>query len=97
MVPEEHLLARRRALHNLVDEARRRAALHRLGSAEHDFYAGVRTAAEDRLSPHHLGAHGDAWLAAEPFAFRDGYVRTAALIAASHHELTHRYEVPEPG
>lgn len=97
MIPEEHVLARRRALHHLVDESRRMAAGHRLGSPEHDFYAGVRTAAEDGLSPHHRDAHGEAWLAAQAGPFRDGYTRTAAMIAASHHELSHRYQVPDPG
>jgi hypothetical protein len=76
-------LTLRACVARLADEARRAAAQAPLGSAVHDFYAGVRSAAERRLHPGLAAVDDVAWLDREPPAFRDGYLAASALIATA--------------
>jgi hypothetical protein len=73
----------RNDIERLADEARRAAARARLGSAEHDFYSGVRSAAERHVHPGLAAVDDLSWLDREPPAFRDGFLKTSALIATA--------------
>jgi len=71
------------ATRELARAARRTAASKPLGSEEHDFYAGVNSAAESRLHPGRAAADDRTWLARHPRAFRDGYMKAEALISVA--------------
>ena len=80
---QEPPIALRNTLHQLAEEARQRAASVPAGTADHDFYVGVITAAEDRLHPARQDAHDEAWLARQGPSFRDGYLKASDLISAA--------------
>jgi hypothetical protein len=86
----------RHALHRLAEDARREAATIPMDAAEHRFYVGVATAAEDRLHPERRDVHADAWLDREAADFRDGYLRASALFAAAVDRPPVRFVVPAP-
>jgi len=79
-------------IRRLAHEARRAAARTVLGSAEHDFYSGVLSAAELHLHPGLLAVDDLTWLDLEPAAFRNGYLEASTLIgltsAASPRDLS---------
>lgn len=80
MADADARIALHSALRQLATEARVRAGLTDAGSSDHDFYSGVRKAAEDNLSSASQQDGGD--LAREPDAFREGYLKVAAMISA---------------
>ncbi len=71
------------ALRRLADEARQAAARVPLGVPDHDFYAGVASAAEHHLHAGRLAVEDPAWLERQPVAFRDGYLEAMSIIAAA--------------
>ena len=81
MNSNEPPVALRNALRQLAQEATQRAASVAAGTAEHSFYVGVSTAAQDRLNPVHRDVRDEAWLERETLAFRDGYLKASNLIA----------------
>jgi hypothetical protein len=80
----------------LHEEARQRAALVPLDSDEHEFYFGVSTAAQDHLHPENRSVHDEQWLSRERPAFRDGYLKTSALIAVAGPNPPHHLPFPTP-
>ena len=81
METREPDLVLRNAIKRLADEAMNAAAVVALGSAEHDFYSGVRSAAERHLHPGLAAINDLEWLDREPPAFRNGYLEASTLIA----------------
>ncbi len=52
-------------------------------ATERQFYLGVESAALGLLHPEVSHAHGEEWLARQPFEFKEGYLRTQALLSAA--------------
>jgi hypothetical protein len=77
------------ATREIAAEAMRRAAMSALGTAEHDFYSGVRTAAEAYRRAGRALAEIPGWFDSQTPAFREGYLEAQAAIsaAASHPRL----------
>jgi hypothetical protein len=65
----------------LVDEARSRRASLPQESAERAFYLGVDAAAQEVLHPELGMSRATSWLDRQLPAFRDGYLRTADMLA----------------
>ena len=80
----------------LADEARHAAAMAPLGSAEHDFYSGVRSAAERRLHPGLAAVDDLSWLDREPPAFRDGFLEASTMIAMASADAPLHLPMPVP-
>ncbi len=87
-------LMRRNDIQRLADEARRAAAKEPLGSVEHDFYSGVRSAAERRLRPGLAAVDDLSWLDREPPAFRDGFHKASTIIAMAPADAPLHLPVP---
>ena len=78
------------ATREMAAEAMRRAAVTPLGTAEHDFYAGVRVAAESYRRQGRAPAEHPGWLDGQSPAFREGYLKAeAAIAAAANHPREH--------
>jgi hypothetical protein len=74
----------------MAAEAMRRAATAALGTAEHEFYSGVRAAAEAYRHQGRAPAEDPDWFDRQTPAFRDGYLKASAVIAAAaSHPRTH--------
>jgi hypothetical protein len=86
------------AVRGLIAEARSERALLPVDSAERQFYLGVEGAAEEVVQPQLAGSREEQWLERQPPAFRDGFVRTADLLArlATNREPPRRIPLPEP-
>lgn len=69
------------AVRTLVDEARSRRASLPQESAERAFYLGVDAAAQELLHPELGMSRAPSWLDRQLPAFRDGYLRTADMLA----------------
>jgi hypothetical protein len=67
----------------MAAEAMRQAATAALGTAEHDFYSGVRAAAEAYRHQGRAPADDPDWFDRQTPAFRDGYLKGSAVIAAA--------------
>jgi hypothetical protein len=71
-----------------------------MSSDEWDFYAGVQRAARDALHAELQAVHGDApaWLDHERPPFREGYLRTSAMLSAAStaSEPPRRLSIPSP-
>ena len=91
----EHLdMMLRNDIERMADDARRAAAKAPLGSAEHDFYSGVRSAAERHLHPGLAAVDDTSWLEREPPAFRDGYLEASTMIALGSADAPLRLPLP---
>ena len=71
------------AARDVINRARRERATLDVCSTERAFLLGVDAAAQEVLHPELHVARADGWLDAEKPAFRDGYLRTSALLAAA--------------
>jgi hypothetical protein len=71
------------ATREMAAEAMRRAATTSVGTAEHEFYSGVRTAAEAYRHQGRAPADNSDWFHRQTPAFRDGYLKSSAAIAAA--------------
>ena len=73
------------AVRGLADQAMSMAQGYAMGSEEWHFYAGVQRAAQDALHVAAQAVHGDepTWLRHETPAFRDGYLKASAVLAAA--------------
>ena len=74
-------LVRLNAIRHLADEARDACAHVALGTPEHDFYAGVLSAAERHLHAGRVAVDDERWLDHEPALFRDGYLEASTAIS----------------
>jgi len=86
----------RNDIERLADDARRAAARAPLGSTEHRFYSGVRSAAEKRLHPGLAAVDDLSWLDREPRAFRDGFLEASTMIAMASSEAPLQLPLPAP-
>jgi hypothetical protein len=86
------------AVRGLVADARSERALLPMDSAERQFYLGVEKAAEEVLQPQLTAAREEHWLERQLSAYRDGYVRTADLLArlSTAPEPPLRIPLPQP-
>jgi hypothetical protein len=73
----------RAAAHDVIDTARRERATLDMDSPERAYLLGVDAAAQEVLHPELGAARVDGWLDEEKPAFREGYLRTSALLAAA--------------
>lgn len=87
-----------RAVRDLIYAARSERALLTQSSPQRRFFLGVEAAAQEVLHPELGSARAPAWLDREAPAFREGYLRTAALLAAAKTaaEPPMRIPLPEP-
>src|SRR6516165_12028256 len=67
----------------MSEEALRLAGQAAAGSAEHDFYAGVASAADAHRRSARAPDKDPRWLERQTPAFRDGYLKASAVIAAA--------------
>ncbi len=77
------------AVRGLIAAAQARRSLEREGAPERQFFLGVEAAAEEVIHPELGSTRGEGWLEHERPAFREGYLRTATLLA-------HARTAPEP-
>lgn len=96
MSAQEPVVLLRRALRQLAEDARYEAALFPVGTSTHDFYWGVRTAAEDRLNAHRADVHDEAWMERQAPAFREGYLKARNLMASTAGRAPTRFHLPVP-
>ncbi len=80
---EMDLVMLRNAARELVDAARRERSRLETDDDERAFYLGVDAAAIEVLRPEVQVTRGDGWLDREVPAFREGYMRTSALLASA--------------
>ena len=66
----------------MSEEALRLAGQAAAGSAEHDFYAGVASAADAHRRSARAPDKDPRWLERQTPVFRDGYLKASAVIAA---------------
>jgi hypothetical protein len=90
-------LVLRNAVSGLAAEARQAAAGVRDGTADHDFYVGVASAADRRIHPGLISADDEAWLARQTPPFRDGYLEASTLIATAAADPPAHLPLPVPG
>lgn len=86
----------RDALRRLAEEARLRAGALPLGTAEHDFYVGVITAAQDLAGPAPSRAADRSALEGRSPAFRDGYLKVSNMAGAAIGHSPPRFPLPTP-
>ena len=67
----------------MSEGARRLAGQTRAGSPEHDFYAGVASAADAHQHRGRGPAEDPGWLERQTPVFRDGYLKASAIISAA--------------
>ncbi len=77
---ETDLLMLRNAARDLIESARQERSLRAATDDERAFYFGVDAAATEVLRPELQMTRGEGWLDREPPAFREGYLRTTALL-----------------
>jgi hypothetical protein len=78
------------ATREMAAEAMRLAAMSPLGTPEHEFYVGVRVAAESYRRPGRAPAEHPGWFEGQSPAFREGYLEAeAAIAAAASHPRLH--------
>jgi hypothetical protein len=82
------------ALRQLAAEALTRARLTVDRSPDHDFYAGVARAADDCSS--NIERRGEEAFIHESDTFREGYLKTAAMIAAVSTDPPVHLAMPSP-
>ena len=92
----EPVVVARDALRRLAEEARQRAAAVQVGTVEHDFYAGVLSAARDLSGPAPSNAARASTLRDRPRAFRDGYLKVSNMAAAAVGHAPSRFPLPTP-
>ena len=80
---ETDRLMLRNAARQLIDAARRERGRLAADDDERDFYLGVDAAAMEVLRPEARATRRNGWLDREPAAFREGYVRTRALLVGA--------------
>jgi hypothetical protein len=73
----------RAAARDVINAARRERATLDMESPERAYLLGVDAAAQEVLHPELGAARADGWLDAEKPAFREGYLRTSAMLAAA--------------
>ncbi len=95
MNPEPAVIARE-ALRRLAEEARQRAATVGVGTAEHDFYVGVLSAARDLSGPARSNVASASALRDRPPSFRDGYLKVSNMAAAAVGHAPTRFPLPTP-
>lgn len=85
------------SVRGLVEAARSRRAMLPENSFERSFYLGVDAAAQEVLHPELGMSRAANWLDAETPAFREGYLRTANMLAAAKtaEEPPMRLSLPE--
>jgi hypothetical protein len=81
VIDQSELVQFRNAVRGLVDDARRRTGVLRVGSPERRFLLGVDAAAVEVLHPELADTRRAHWLDAETPEFRDGYRRTRLRLA----------------
>lgn len=86
----------RDALRRLAEEARQRAGALPTGTAEHDFYVGVITAAQDLAGPVPSKAANWSALRDRSAAFRDGYLKVSNMAGAAVGHAPPRFPLPTP-
>lgn len=94
-VPEQPVIIRD-ALRRLSEEARQRAGSLPVGSADHDFYVGVITAARDLSGPVPSNAANWAALRDRTPSFRDGYLKVTNMAGAAAGHAPSRFPLPTP-
>ena len=72
-----------RAVRNLIREARSERSTLPIDSPERHFHLGVEAAAMEVLHPEITDARAPEWLDQETPAFREGYRRTAGMLASA--------------
>ena len=72
-----------RAVRNLIREARSERSTLPVDSPDRQFHLGVEAAAMEVLHPELAPSRPPEWLDLETAAFRDGYRRTAAMLAGA--------------
>ncbi len=95
MNPEPAVIVRE-ALRRLAEEARMRAAALSVGTADHDFYVGVLTAARDLSGPVPSRAASASALRDRSPAFRDGYLKVSNMAGAAAGHAPTRFPLPTP-
>lgn len=71
------------AARQLITEARAARGVLDVHDPERQFFLGVEAAAEEVVHPELTESRPAAWPDGEPPAYRDGYLRTTAAIAAA--------------
>lgn len=86
------------AARGLVHAARSRRASLPAHSADREFYRGVEAAAEEVVHPELGESRGARWLERETLMFREGYLRTSAVVALARTapQPPLRLPLPEP-
>ncbi|MFI5046915.1 MAG: hypothetical protein ACHQIG_07610 [Acidimicrobiia bacterium] len=84
------------AIRELVAKVRAERAALAAASAEHDFYTGVEAAAQEWLHPELAASRSDARIAAESSMFRDGYTKTANMLAVAVNASEPHFTIPVP-
>jgi hypothetical protein len=91
-MPTDHVrLTLQKALLQLAQDAHHMAGTLPAHGTEHDFHVGVAAAAQDRLHPE--ARREKEGLFRESQAFRDGYTKTALMIA--HHSSARTAHTPQ--
>jgi hypothetical protein len=87
------------AVRRLVEAARSERALMPETAVEREFYLGVEAAAEGVLHPELEMTRTDHWVEQHSAAFREGYSRTATMLARarSTEEPPFQLRLPDPG
>ncbi len=70
------------AARRLVGDARAARAALDLHHPDRPFYQGVEAAAEEIIHPELRAVRDDAWVESNPAPFRDGYLRTSAVLVS---------------
>jgi hypothetical protein len=86
------------AVRQLADDARAARASLDFHDVDRQFYLGVDAAADEVLHPELQAARPADWPDSQPAAFREGYLRTTAMIAAvlTNDDASTRLRLPEP-
>jgi len=80
---ETDRLMLRNAARQLIDAARRERSRLAADDGERYFYRGADAAAMEVLRPEARAARHDGWLGREPVMFREGYLRTRAVLVGA--------------
>jgi hypothetical protein len=85
------------ATREMAVEAMRRAAATKVGTAEHEFYSGVRAAAEAYRHQGRAPVDNPDWFDRQTPPFRDGYLKSSAAIATAASHPRHHLLMPHFG
>jgi hypothetical protein len=93
-----HRLSILEAARHLIEAARAERALLPQHAAEREFYLGVGAAAEEVVHPELGASRGERWLEQQTPPFRDGYLKTADMVASAKTlpQPPPRLPLPEP-